>query len=255
VGKDCVAILLQRSIKFGSFHGKRIELRLGRVNERWRYKPLPSERLAARKKGAGQPAMNRSKQAAMAIKTAVVFLVGLAFGFVYISEAQQAKKVPRIGYVSSGDPSTEPRLEAFRRGLRDLGYTEGKNILVEYRYAEGKPDEVPGLATELLQLKVDVLVVGFLPAIHAAKQATKTFPIVMVTTVDPVASGIVDSLARPSGNITGLTRLIPRDLKKRRLELLKEAVPRISRVGVLWDADNENAAIAFKESTRLRRVL
>ena len=182
----------------------------------------------------------------MAIKTTVVFLVGLALGLVHVSEAQQPKKVPRIGYVSSGDPSTEPRLAAFRRGLRDLGYIEGKNIQVEYRYAEGKPDEVPGLVTELVQLKVDVLVVGFLPAIHAAKQATKTIPIVMVTPVDPVASGIVDSLARPGGNITGVTRLT-RDLKKRRLELLKEAVPRISRVGVLWDADNESAAIAFKE--------
>jgi putative tryptophan/tyrosine transport system substrate-binding protein len=190
----------------------------------------------------------------MAIKTAVVFLVGLAFGFVYISEAQQPKKIPRIGYVSSGDPSTEPRLAAFRRGLRDLGYIEGKNILIEYRYAEGKPDEVPGLVAELVQLKVDVLVIGFLPAIHAAKQATKTIPIVMVTPVDPVASGIVDSLARPGGNITGLTRFTG-DLKKRRLELLKETVPGISRVGVLWDADNENAAIAFKEYEAAARAL
>ena len=190
----------------------------------------------------------------MAIKTAVVFLVGLVFGFVYISEAQQSKKVPRIGYVSSGDPSTEPRLAAFRRGLRDLGYIEGKNILIEYRYAEGKPNEVPGLVAELVQLKVDVLVIGFLPAIHAAKQATKTIPIVMVTPVDPVASGIVDSLARPGGNITGLTRFTG-DLKKRRLELLKETVPGISRVGVLWDADNENAAIAFKEYEAAARAL
>jgi ABC-type uncharacterized transport system substrate-binding protein len=195
---------------------------------------------------SGQPAMNRSKRAGMAIKTTVVFLVGLAFGLVQLSEAQQAKKVPRIGYVSSGDPSTKPLLEAFRRGLRDLGYIEGKNILVEYRYAEGKPDEIPGLVTELVQLKVDLLVLGYLPAIHAAKQATKAIPIVMVTVVDPVANGIVDSLARPGGNITGLTRLTG-DLKKRRLELLKEVVPRISRVGVLWDAGNENADIAFKE--------
>jgi putative ABC transport system substrate-binding protein len=198
--------------------------------------------------------MNRSKQAGMAIKTAVVFLVGLTFGLLHVSEAQQPKRVPRIGYVSSGDPSTEPRLAAFRRGLRDLGYIEGENILVEYRYAEGKPGEVPGLVTELVQLKVDVLVVGFLPAIHAAKQATKTIPIVMVTTVDPVASGIVDSLARPGGNITGLARFTG-DLKKRRLELLKEAVPRISRVGVLWDADNESAAIAFKEYEAAARAL
>ena len=198
--------------------------------------------------------MNRSKQAGMAIKTAVVFLVGLTFGLLHVSEAQQPKRVPRIGYVSSGDPSTEPRLAAFRRGLRDLGYIEGKNILVEYRYAEGKPEEVPGFVAELVQLKVDVLVVGYLPAIHAAKQATKTIPIVMVTPVDPVASGIVDSLARPGGNITGLTRFTG-DLKKRRLELLKEVVPRISRVGVLWDADNESAAIAFKEYEAAARAL
>ena len=190
----------------------------------------------------------------MAIKTIVVVLVGLALGLVQVSEAQQPKKVPRIGYVSSGDPSTEPRLAAFRQGLRDLGYIEGKNIQVEYRYAEGKPDEVPSLVTELVQLKVDALVVGFLPAIHAAKQATKTIPIVMVTTVDPVASGIVDSLARPGGNITGVTRFTG-DLKKRRLELLKETVPGISRVGVLWDADNESAAIAFKEYEAAARVL
>jgi putative ABC transport system substrate-binding protein len=198
--------------------------------------------------------MSRSKQPGMAIKTSVVFLVGLVFGLVHVSEAQQPKRVPRIGFVSSSDPSTEPRFAAFRRGLRDLGYIEGKNILVEYRYAEGKPDELPGLVTELIKLKVDVLVVGFLPAIHAAKQATKTIPIVMVTPVDPVASGIVDSLARPGGNITGVTRLT-QDLKKRRLELVKEAVPRVSRVGVLWDAANESAALAFKEYETAARTL
>jgi putative tryptophan/tyrosine transport system substrate-binding protein len=190
----------------------------------------------------------------MAIKTTVVLLVGLAFGWIHVVEAQQPKKIPRIGYVSSGDPSTEPRLEAFRRGLRDLGYIEGKNIQVEYRYVEEKPDQVSGLVTELVQLQVDVLVVGYLPAIHAAKQATKTIPIVMVTPVDPVASGIVDSLARPGANVTGLTRLT-RDLKKRRLELLKELVPRISRVGVLWNADNESAASAFQEYEAAARPL
>ena len=111
----------------------------------------------------------------------------------------QPQKIPRIGYVaSSGDANNPgPNVEAFRRGLRDLGYTEGKNILVEYRYAEGKSDRVPGFVAELVQLKVDVLVVTNPPAIRAARQATKTIPIVMVTTQDPVAAGIVDSLARP----------------------------------------------------------
>jgi putative ABC transport system substrate-binding protein len=190
----------------------------------------------------------------MAKKVIVALMIGLTFVSVRFAEAQQPKRVPRIGYVSSGDPSTEPRLAAFRRGLRDLGYIEGKNILVEYRYDQGKPDQVRGLVTELVQLKVDVLVIGYLPAIHAAKQATKTIPIVMVTAVDPVASGIVDSLARPGGNITGLTRLT-RDLKKQRLELLKEVVPRLSRVGILWNAGNENASLAFKEYETAARAL
>jgi putative tryptophan/tyrosine transport system substrate-binding protein len=151
-----------------------------------------------------------------------------------VAEAQQPKKVPRIGYLSrSGDSKNpEPQVEVFRQALRDVGYIEGKNILVEYRYIEGKTDSIPSLVAELVQLKVDVLVLGPLPAIRAAKQATKTIPIVMVTTQDPVAAGFVDSLARPGGNITGLTTL-QRELSGKRLELLKEAVPGISRVAAL----------------------
>jgi putative tryptophan/tyrosine transport system substrate-binding protein len=134
-----------------------------------------------------------------------IFLVGA----VAIAEAQQANKVPRIGFLSvSGDPKTPgPWVEAFRQGLRDLGYVEGKNILVDYRYIQGKLDRIPSLVAELVQLKVDVLVLVALPSIRAAEQATKTIPIVMVATVDPVATGIIDSLAHPGGNITGLTRL------------------------------------------------
>jgi putative tryptophan/tyrosine transport system substrate-binding protein len=149
-------------------------------------------------------------------------------------QAQQPKKVPRIGFLAgSGDPNTPgPEVEAFRQVLRDLGYIEGKNILVEYRYAEGKRDRIPGLVTELVQRKVDGLILGDTSAILAAKQATKTIPIVMVATQDPVATGIIDSLAHPGGNITGLTRLT-RELSGKRLELLKEVVPGISRVGVL----------------------
>jgi len=189
--------------------------------------------------------MSRSKQAGMTIKTIVVFLVGLAFGLVQVSEAQQPKKVPRIGYVSSGDPSTEPQLAAFRRGMRDLGYIEGKNIQVEYRYFEGTLDQVPGVVTELVQLKVDVLVVSTGPTIRAAKQATQTIPIVMVTTEDPVATGLIDTLARPGGNVTGLT-LLTRDLSGKRLELLKEVIPTISRVGYLLP-DSPDVRIRFKE--------
>jgi putative tryptophan/tyrosine transport system substrate-binding protein len=188
-------------------------------------------------------------------------VVGLAICAVLLvldipTNAQQAKKVPRIGYLSSSaDPYTpEPRFEAFRQGLRDLGYIEGKNILFESRYAEGKQDRFPSLVAELVELKVDVLLLTTLPAIRAAKQATKTTPIVMVTVQDPVATGLVDSLAHPGGNVTGLTTLM-RDLGGKRLELLKEVVPRISRAGVLWDGEDVGSVIALKEYETAARAL
>jgi putative tryptophan/tyrosine transport system substrate-binding protein len=172
------------------------------------------------------------------------------------AEAQQPAKIPRIGWVSgSGDPNTPgPQVEAFRQGLRDIGYVEGKNMVVEYRYAEGKMDRIPSLVAELVQLKVDVLVSPNGPAILAAKQATKTVPIVMVVVLDPVATGIVDSLARPGGNITGVSTL-NRELSGKRLELLKEAVPRISRLGVLWDANAPGPKSGFKEYEDAARAL
>ncbi len=160
------------------------------------------------------------------------------------AEAQQPTKIPRIGYV--GPATTDPRTASFRQGLRDLGYTEEKNILVEYRYVGGRLDQFPVVVAELVQQKVDVLVAVPFQAILAAKQATQTIPIVMVTTLDPVATGIVDSLARPGGNITGLARLT-RVLGAKRLELIKETAPKVSRVGVLWAADDEGSAIGFKD--------
>jgi ABC-type uncharacterized transport system substrate-binding protein len=200
--------------------------------------------------------MNRSKQAGMGKKATVVLLASLILAFVRLAEAQQPKKIPRVGYLSSfGDASAPgPQIEAFRRGLRDLGYIEGKNIIIEYRYAEGNLDRAPALVAELLQLKVDVLVATFSLAIRAAKEATKTTPIVMETNQDPVATGIVDSLARPGGNITGLTRL-GRELSGKRLELLTEVVPGISRVGVLWDANAPGPIIGFKEYEAAARAL
>ena len=153
------------------------------------------------------------------------------------AEAQQPGRIPRIGYVRFVG-ATSPlgsNVEAFRRGLRDLGYVEGQNIAIEYRSAEGKPDRVPSLVAELVKLKVDVLISGDDPTIRIAKQATKTIPIVMVINQDPVAAGIVDSLARPGGNITGISRLT-RELGGKRLELLTEVVPGLGRLGVLWDA-------------------
>ncbi len=173
-----------------------------------------------------------------------------------ISDAQQPPRIPRIGYVSgSSDPNNpSPSDEAFQQGLRDLGYIAGKNILVEYRYAEGNLDRLPGLVAELVQLKVDLLFVSNLPAIRAAKEATKTIPIVMVTPLDPVATGLVDSLARPGGNLTGLTTL-GRELSGKRLQLLKEAVPGASRVGVLWDSNAPGPVLGFKEYEAAARAL
>ncbi len=185
----------------------------------------------------------------------ILLVVGL-LAVAVIADAQQPKKVPLIGYISGGGDASNPgsSIAAFRQGLRDLGYTEGKNILVEYRSAEGKLDRTPAFVAELVQLKVDVLVSTNLPAIRAAKQATKTIPIVMVTVQDPVANGIVDSLARPGGNITGLTSLA-RDLSGKRLELLKEVVPGMSRVGVLWDTNAPGPVLGFKEYETAARAL
>jgi len=170
-------------------------------------------------------------------------------------EAQQPTKIPRIGYLSPADADgSRASVEPFRQGMRELGYIEGKNILIEYRYAEGKPDHYPRLVADLVQLKPDVLVVISLNSILAAKQATKTIPIIIMSTQDPVATGIIDSLAHPGGNITGVTRLT-RELSGKRLELLKEAVPPLSRVGILWDAHSSGAAIAFKEYETAVRAL
>jgi ABC-type uncharacterized transport system substrate-binding protein len=183
-------------------------------------------------------------------------LSSLLFALCPSAEAQQTKKVARIGILGGTGPE-RPTIEAFRQGLRDLGYVEGENIQIEYRDSEGKNERFPSLVAELVQAKVDVLLSGVAPAIRAAKQATKTIPIVMVVTVDPVATGLVDSLARPGGNITGLTRLT-RELGGKRLELLTEAVPGISRVGVLWSstpgAGVQTATPDYEAAARARKI-
>jgi putative ABC transport system substrate-binding protein len=146
----------------------------------------------------------------MAIKTFIGLLVSLTLASVHLVEAQQPKKIPRIGYLSSFDPATDStRAEAIRLALRELGYIEGQNIAIEYRYAEGKPDRQPELAAELVRFKVDIIVVaGGNAPIRAAKNATKTIPIVMAGGgIDPVVAGHVESLARPGGNVTGITNL------------------------------------------------
>jgi putative ABC transport system substrate-binding protein len=170
-------------------------------------------------------------------------LCALLFALCAIGDAQQKPKIPRIGYLSGTGDATNPGpyVEALRQGLRDLGHIDGKNIVIEFRGAAGKLDRIPDIVNELVQLNVDVLVLPLASAIRAARQATKTIPIVMVFGGDPVADRIIDSFARPGGQITGLTTL-SRDLGGKRFELLTEVVPRLSRVGVLRNSDDRTSA-------------
>jgi|SRR5213594_1780547 len=167
------------------------------------------------------------------------------------AEAQPAGKVPRIGFLSD---SRQPWDEGFRQGLRELGYVAGHNITIEYRYGEGKFERLPGLAAELVRLNVDLVVAGGTQATSSAKQATGVIPIVMGVSADPVGNGFVASLARPGGNITGLTSLSP-DLSGKRLALLKEIVPRLSRVSVLWNSVNPDNASQLREAEAAANAL
>jgi putative tryptophan/tyrosine transport system substrate-binding protein len=178
----------------------------------------------------------------------VVWLVALALVSFHLAEAQQAKKVPRIGLLSARSSSSEStRTEAFRQGLQELGYVEGKNIIIEYRYAEGKFERLPDLAAQLVRLNVDVIVAAGVPPTRAAKQVTTTIPIVMAGGGDPVRTGLVASFARPGGNITGLSDLTVDSITKR-LELLKEVVPKASRVAVLLNPANPTNPLQLKET-------
>jgi len=184
----------------------------------------------------------------MCKKTVLCFLATAVLGFVYLAEAQPAKKIPRIGYLAAASSSTaSPLTEAFREGLRQLGYVEGKNIVIEWRYAEGSSQRLPELATELVSLKVDVIVTASTPAIRAVQQATKIIPIVMANVGDPVAQGFVASLARPGGNITGFTNLSP-DLSTKRLDLIKEVSPKVFRVAVFSNAAQQWPAMKNMET-------
>ncbi|PYN87731.1 MAG: hypothetical protein DMD89_36490 [Candidatus Rokuibacteriota bacterium] len=162
----------------------------------------------------------------------VVFLTRLA------AEAQQQTNIPKVGHLFVQPYSATGHLrEAFRQGLRELGYVEGQNISIEFRNAEGRPERLSELASELVRLKVDVIVAAPNAAIQAVKQSTKTIPIVMAASEDPVGSGFVASLRHPGGNITGVTGMAP-EVSGKGLELLKEVVPKLSRVAVLWDGDS-----------------
>ena len=180
-------------------------------------------------------------------KLTVLTLCAMLFALCYSAWGQQPKKIPRIGFLGASSPSAiSARIEAFRQGLRELGYVEGKNIVIEYRYAEGKLDRLPGLAAELVRFGVDVIVLAGPASIRPAKEATSTIPIVMANDADPVGSGVVASLALPGGNITGLSNLAP-EMGGKRLELLKEIVPRLARVAVLGTSTTTGTAQVLKE--------
>ena len=181
-------------------------------------------------------------------------LCAMLFALCSSVEAQQSKKVARIGYLTSALDRVNPNRDAFRQGLRDLGWVEGQNIVIEYRYAEGKNERLTDLAADLVRLKVDLIVTTGGTATEAAKQATTSIPIVFTQVGAPDKQGFVASLARPGGNITGLTN-IAEEVSGKRLELLKETRPKISRVAVLWDsATGRHSSKATEEAARLLGV-
>jgi putative ABC transport system substrate-binding protein len=176
-----------------------------------------------------------------------ILVVAMLLAFGVVAKAQQPGKIPRIGLLYASASINAVRIEAFRQGMRELGYVEGKNFVLEERYAEGKLDRFPALAAELVRLKVDVIVVGGPAATRPAKEATTTIPIVMAQDSDPVGNGFIASLARPGGNITGLATLSP-ELSGKRLELLKEVVPKLSRVAVLGTSTEPANAQSLNET-------
>jgi len=189
----------------------------------------------------------------LAAAATLLFSVGSASP----AEAQPSEKVARVGYLSpfsQSDPMRQRTFEAFRQGLRDLGYVEGRNISLEPRWSDGKYDQLPALAAGLVRLKVDVIVTVGGAATRAAQQGTKTIPIVMSTVIDPLRSGLVTSLARPGGNVTGLSIMAP-DLVGKELQLLKEVAPKVSRVALLWNPDNPGGAAEVREAEGVAPVL
>ena len=175
----------------------------------------------------------------------VFMLLMLIFSSTSPVHAQKQATIPRIGILYLGAPHSNANFDVFIQSLRELGYVDGKNILIEYRYAEGKEDRLPELATELVRLKVDAIFTAGTPSLFALKQATKTIPIVFFSTSDPIGTGVVASLAHPGGNITGISGLAS-DLWPKRLELLKEIVPKVSRVAMLWNNGNAGMALEAK---------
>jgi putative ABC transport system substrate-binding protein len=194
----------------------------------------------------------------MARKTIIiVWLVAFALAPFRITDAQQAKKIPRIGFLSfvATASSPGPNVEAFRQGLRDLGYVEGQNIVIEYRFAEGKENRLPDLAAELVRLKVDIIVAQSTETVVAAKNATSTIPIVMTNSGDPVGSGLVASLARPGGNVTGMSMMAGPEISGKQLELLKETIPKLTHVAVLTNPASRIGGDLLREAELAARSL
>ncbi len=191
------------------------------------------------------------------IGLAVILAVGLTLASLGTAAAQRPEKVPRVGYLSPGsssDPARLRRFEAFRQGLRELGYVEGQSITIESRWAEGKYERYSALAADLVRLKVDVIVAVGGRATQDAQQATRTIPIVMSVVIDPLGSGLVASLARPGGNVTGLT-IMASDLVGKQFEVLKEVVPKVSRVALLWNPANPGSAPQLRAAEVAARAL
>ena len=177
-----------------------------------------------------------------------ILLTGSAALCSFSAHAQQAGKVPRIGYLGVTSPSDRPPLlDTFRQGLRELGWIEGQNIVIDYRFAEGRLDRLPDLAAELVRLKVDIIVSAGTQGVTAAKNATETIPIVMIGVRDPIGTGLIASLARPGGNVTGVSGSAGLEIVAKQLELLKETVPKIRRVGILSNPTNEYHQLAIRE--------
>ena len=192
-------------------------------------------------------------------RTFIATLAGGLLAAPLAGEAQQAARVPRIGILVPGAPSPPgapplPAFEAFRQGLRDLGYVEGQSIVLETRWEEGKVDRYPELVRDLLRLRVEIILAGTTPAAVAAKQATRVVPIVMAAISDPVRTGLVASLARPGGNVTGMS-LLSAELSSKRIEALKEAIPILSRIAVMWNPRNPISPPLLKETEGAARSL
>src|SRR5262245_16585418 len=195
----------------------------------------------------GQKTKARDRRKLMRSQLACLTLGALLFAHCVTAEAQQGAKIPKIGWLGGRSAASGTGLDRLRQELRALGYVEGKDIGFESRYADNKLERLPGLADQLVGIKVDVLVAAQTPEATAAKNATKTIPIIFVVGGDPVSAGLVESLARPGGNITGFT-ILESELAGKRIELLKETIPKLSRVAVLWDSHDPGSTQQWKES-------